>query len=48
MLEAICRKCGQTFNPADDDDTIHLVRVGDDTHGDEECGGEGEVTGEWW
>jgi hypothetical protein len=53
MLEAICHKCDQMFNPADEDDTIHLVKVGEYNEStatwtqDEECGGEGEITGEW-
>lgn len=46
-IEAVCRECGQTFNPCDVDDTIHLVRVGDDTTPDQDCGGQGDITG-WW
>lgn len=42
IIEAVCGKCGETFNPVDDDDTIHLVRE-DGT----ECGGQGTITGEW-
>jgi hypothetical protein len=41
ILEAVCGKCGETFNPADEDDTIHL---GTNSH---PCGGQGEITGEW-
>lgn len=53
MLEATCRKCGQTFNPADEEDTIHLIKAGeynettDTWTADEECGGQGDITGEW-
>jgi hypothetical protein len=42
IIEAVCGKCGDTFNPGDEDDTIHLVRE-DGT----ECGGQGTITGEW-
>lgn len=43
MLEAECSKCGETFVPADEEDTIHLFRE-DGT----ECGGQGRVTGEYF
>lgn len=43
-LEARCTKCGETFNPHDEDDTIHVMREDEVT----ECGGEGEIVGEWW
>lgn len=42
MLEAVCGKCGETFNPHDEDDTEHIARY-DGT----ECGGQGEIVGEW-
>lgn len=42
--EAICRKCGEAFNPADEDDLIHLVRASDET----ECGGQGDMVGGWF
>jgi hypothetical protein len=42
MLEAECAKCGETFIPADEDDTIHIARA-DGT----ECGGQGVIIGEW-
>jgi hypothetical protein len=41
--EAVCKKCGETFNPVDEDDLIHLYRF----ETEEECGGEGEMTGRW-
>ena len=41
-LEAICWKCDETFVPADEMDTIHLVKA-DGT----DCGGQGEITGNW-
>lgn len=42
MLEAICERCGETFIPADEDDTEHAARA-DGT----ECGGQGEIVGCW-
>lgn len=27
FLEALCGTCGETFNPADEDDTIHIERA---------------------
>lgn len=41
-LEAVCDRCGETFNPDGPDDLVHLSRV-DDT----DCGGLGELTGGW-
>lgn len=38
MLEAVCGKCGETFNPADESDLVHLERQSGMT-----CGGVGEV-----
>jgi hypothetical protein len=42
IIEAICGKCGEVFNPLDDDDIIHIV-----TEMGDECGGRGEITREW-
>lgn len=42
MLEAVCRKCGEHFNPADEADTLHLGT----TYG-ERCDGQGEIIGEY-
>jgi hypothetical protein len=42
MLEAECSKCGETFNPADEEDLEHLV-----TEAGVECGGAGTITGSW-
>lgn len=42
ILEAVCGKCRETFNPNDEDDTIHGERE-DGT----ECGGQGTITGHW-
>jgi hypothetical protein len=42
MLEARCAKCGETFNPADETDLEHGL-----TEAEEECGGAGEIIGEW-
>lgn len=39
IREAICKKCGEAFTPADDDDLEHLVRMVDE----QPCGGEGEM-----
>ena len=47
MLEARCTKCGDTFNPADEDDLIHGVRTSNDEHQGDPCGGVGELLGEW-
>ena len=38
-LLAECSKCGERFVPADEEDTVHLVR--DDGT---ECGGQGHIT----
>lgn len=40
-LEARCAKCGEIFNPADENDLIHLMREDQKT----ECGGQGIMTG---
>jgi hypothetical protein len=50
ILEAKCKKCGDTFNPhsEDPDDMIHFIRTSGDEHDGDECGGEGEVTGEYF
>lgn len=42
ILEAQCSRCGETFNPADEHDLIHLQ-----TEAEEPCGGPGEIVGEW-
>lgn len=42
MLEAKCTKCGETFIPADENDTEHVQRE-DGTP----CGGAGRIAGEW-
>ena len=42
ILEAECQKCLQTFNPADENDLIHI-----ETAGGNPCGGLGIITGEW-
>lgn len=42
ILEAVCGKCGETFNPNDEDDTIH-----GETQDGAECGGQGTITGHW-
>jgi hypothetical protein len=36
MIEATCRKCGETFIPFDEDDLIHV-----ETEDGEPCDGEG-------
>lgn len=41
-LEARCGACGDTFNPADEDDLVHVARVDG-----EPCGGVGELLGGW-
>jgi hypothetical protein len=40
IREACCAACSERFNPADDDDLIHLERE-DGTA----CGGQGQMTG---
>ncbi len=47
MLEAKCRKCGETFNPADEDDLEHLMSYGDGSEHEQPCGGQGDILGEW-
>lgn len=42
ILEAVCGECGETFNPADEQDTIHGAKESGD-----ECGGQGVIQGEW-
>lgn len=42
MLEAKCSVCGETFNPRDVFDIIHIAKENGD-----ECGGEGIILGEW-
>lgn len=41
-LEARCPKCGETFNPTDEDDLTHI-----ETLDGEPCGGQGELIGAW-
>lgn len=36
MIEAYCPVCEETFNPEDENDTIHGI-----------CGTQCEITGEW-
>lgn len=43
MLEAICRKCGETFIPANAEDIIHQIKE-DGSH----CGGTGDIGGEYF
>jgi hypothetical protein len=43
--EARCHRCGEIFIPANEYDLIHLFRSGDQEG--EECGGSGEIIGEW-
>lgn len=40
--EALCLSCGETFNPNDEQDTIHIQK-NDET----ECGGQGIIVGSW-
>lgn len=44
MFEAKCGKCGEVFNPADESDTVHIVRADG-----AECGGQADPDsfGEW-
>jgi hypothetical protein len=42
MLEALCSKCGETFNPDSETDTEHIEQA-DGTP----CGGIGWITGAW-
>lgn len=53
LLEALCRKCGDTFNPSDSDlldpegtTARHYVRTCDGPEQGEPCEGIGDV-GEW-
>jgi hypothetical protein len=41
-IEAKCTRCGETFNPADEDDTEHVETVQGTP-----CGGLGVITGSW-
>lgn len=41
-LEARCARCGEHFNPADEDDLVHIERSTG-----EPCGGAGELLGGW-
>lgn len=38
MLEALCARCGEIFNPADNDDIMHV-----ETSAGDKCGGIGEI-----
>jgi hypothetical protein len=42
IYEAVCRTCGETFNPHDEDDLVHLQR-----NDGEPCGGQGDLMGYW-
>jgi hypothetical protein len=42
MIEATCARCEETFIPTDESDTEHIARMDGS-----ECGGFGEITGEW-
>lgn len=42
ILEARCEKCGETFNPLDEDDTIHGINDAGTV-----CGGQGIILGGW-
>lgn len=42
ILEAECRKCGETFNPSDVEDIIHVIREDGSF-----CGGTGDIQGEY-
>lgn len=42
ILEALCRGCGEIFNPIDETDTLHGLRSDGEV-----CGAEGEIVGEW-
>lgn len=42
IIEARCGKCGELFNPCDEDDTVHIQRMDG-----EECGGQGVILGHW-
>lgn len=40
--EAVCTECGESFNPVEEFDLIHVMRWDE-----EECGGIGEMVGAW-
>jgi hypothetical protein len=42
MLEAKCQKCGETFNPDDVNDVLHIMR-----EDGKFCGGLGHIEGEY-
>lgn len=42
ILEAICGKCEETFNPADTQDIIHMLKEDGNF-----CGGTGDIQGEY-
>jgi hypothetical protein len=42
MTEAVCGRCEETFNPADENDLEHIERADG-----QPCGGRGEVVGTW-
>jgi hypothetical protein len=42
MLEAVCQKCGETFIPDNERDTLHLWSMGSG----EDCGGQGIIVAE--
>lgn len=41
-FEAACLECGETFNPLDEDDTVHVARSDGEL-----CGGIGEMLAAW-
>lgn len=43
ILEATCQKCGETFNPADAQDIIHMLKDNGNF-----CGGTGDLMGEYY
>jgi ribosomal protein S27AE len=51
IQEALCERCGETFNPNDERDTIErdgvTLWLHYATEAGDECGGYGEVVGEW-
>ena len=48
IREARCRKCGDTFVPADDDDLVHGVRTCDGPEQGDPCGGAGVIIGTYY
>jgi uncharacterized OB-fold protein len=48
IREARCRKCGDTFVPADENDLEHFVRTSNDEHEGEPCGGAGVIIGSYY